>query len=272
MIDFFVSDIKFTVSLILTVVSLILAFVFYYRSLNWKTPCYSKTNRLLVDSDLLSLNPIKVLFKDEPIQTLSISHIAFWNDGKATINKDDIVRSDKLRIVARNSVKILAIEIAQINRPANKVKVIQDKENCEFFIDFDFLDFKNGFVVKIYHTGESVDDIDIEGSIKGVNSIIDIFKNEQSIGRILEKFHTRFMDKIFRITPKWFWKVDEYAESRGLIPYMLVRLPLTIIAAPFVIVYMAVGGTLVLITMVLFIINSGRYSVPKEFYSIMRYG
>ena len=272
MIDFFVSDIKFTISLILTVVSLILAFVFYYRSLNWKVPCYSKVNRLLIDADLLNRNPIKVLFKEELIKTLSISHIAFWNDGKATINGNDIVQSDKLRIIARNKTKILATEIVKINRPANNVTLTQNIERNEVVVDFDFLDFKNGFVIKIYHTGEDLDDVDILGSVKGVNNIIDINKNEHSIIGILEKFNARFMEKMVQITPKWYWKIDNYAESRGCLLHILVRIPLTLIAAPFAIVYTAIGVAFVLIAMVIFLINSGRYSLPKEFFTTMRYG
>jgi hypothetical protein len=176
MIDFIASDPKFAISLALTIFSIILAIVFYNRSRNIKLPCYSRSNRMLIDPKLIKRNPIKVTFSDEPVNALSVMHIAFWNNGRTTIDRDDVATADPLRIIAEDGCNILAADIVVTNRPASNFQANLQRQENTVIIDFDFIDYKNGAVVRLYHTGENIEDIDILGTIRGTNGILNVDK------------------------------------------------------------------------------------------------
>lgn len=272
MTDFITSDPKFAVSLALTIISIILAIIFYNRSKNIKFPCYSRSGRMLIDPKLIKRNPIKVTFNDEPVDTLSVTHIAFWNNGRTTINRDDLTISDLLRIIAKDGCNILAADVIVTNRPANNFQATLQRQENTVITDFDFIDYKNGAVVRLYHTGENIQDIDILGTIKGTNGILNVDKVGQYFAGLLERFDDEFKERLFRLIPNRLLNLVEEAQARHFVLYVLVFFPLSIVLAPFIFVYMVVGVLLVLAMMLSFIFGGGRYSLPKELYSIMRYG
>src|SRR3990167_2419551 len=85
-------------SYILATIGVILAIVFYLRSKREKRPTYQVYNRTLIEGVHTELSDLKVLYKNEPQKRVTVTKLAFWNAGRETINRVDIVDTDILRI------------------------------------------------------------------------------------------------------------------------------------------------------------------------------
>lgn len=270
MSDFITSDPKFTISLVLTIFSIILAYYFYYRSLNIKLPCYNRRSRLLINPTLTAQNPIKVTFNKKAVNTLSLAYIAFWNNGRATINRDDIAGTDPLRIVSSKDCRILAADIAVANRAVNNFKVTLLQESNVITIDFDFIDHKNGAVIRIYHTGVDHQDIDLIGTIKGTSGILNVGKSEETFITRQKKFQNEVSTRLFGSTPRrWIkYMVQPSNTIQGFILSVIVSIPVAIIALPFLLILIVGSMILFLLSMLSWLLNMWRYSMPEELDSV----
>src|SRR4051812_15083955 len=74
----------------ITVISLILAYVFYKRSLRVKAPCWDIVNNNLVSESVSKLDGLEVLYGRVPVARLSVARVIFWNGGSETILESDI--------------------------------------------------------------------------------------------------------------------------------------------------------------------------------------
>jgi hypothetical protein len=272
MLNFITSDPRFNiVSLALAVLSVVLAIIFYYRSKSVKIPCYGRKSQTLVTPELMEHSPLRVTFNSKPVETLTMTYVAFWNDGKATIGGEDVAATDPLRIVADEKCDILAAEIICSNRPANGFKVNLRRQDRVVHINFDFVDNKNGVVIRIYHTGQENQDIDIIGTIKGANGILNVDRADERAINTIERVDKWFKERLFLLAPKRLLDLDFEAEARqNLILSFLVSLPLTILLSPFIAVYVMVMVLLIFITMMR-LLFAKRYTMPKELYLRMKY-
>lgn len=272
LIQFLLSDPRVNlISLILTGFSIVLAVVLYVRSVTVKVPRFSIRTRIIIAPELAKDNPIRITFLDNPIENLSLTHIAFWNSGRATISHSDIAESDPLRIVV-NDARILSAEITIMNRPANSFKATLDPEDGALYIYFDFVDHMDGAILQIYHTADSPESLKIMGTIKGAkqlqnqDKVMDIFLN------IMEKHQELFLGFLDRITPKWLRNLLREVESQqNFVGLFLLHLILYVVWGPFIISYMISGVLIVFIGMIYtfsaLFLNSQR--MPKELYRVM---
>jgi hypothetical protein len=273
MIEFITSDLWFNIiSSALAILSLILAFVFYYRGKNTKVPYYSRRSTTLLDRELIVRNPIKVTFLDRPVDTLTITYVALWNNGRATIIRDDIAATDPLRVVADDGFDLLAADIICENRPANNFSLSLRREENIAVIDFDFIDYRNGAVLRIYHTGGEDQPVDIVGTIKGAEGIKNADRAGELLGDILDRLTMELMSRPFRLVPRWWLKLTERMDSRqSFILYVLTRLPLIIIVGPFIAIYMVATTVVILASMLYFPIDIWRHRLPRELYLTFSY-
>jgi hypothetical protein len=272
MIQFITSDPRFNiVSLALAILGIILAIIFYYRSKSIKNPCYSRTGKTLIDCKLMERNPIEVTFLDEPVETLTITYVALWNNGRATISRDDIAVTDPLRIVASDGCTILAADIVCENRPTNKFEISLQRQDNAVVIDFDFIDYKDGMVVRLYHVGKDYQDIDVRGTVKGASGLLNVDKTAEFWVNTLGRLDQQFKDRVFRRTiPKWLLRVMEKARARqNLIFVVFASLPLLILLTPFVLVYMLVMSIVFFIGVLYLPFVTWRYRLPEELYVTM---
>ena len=82
------------VSIIVGLVGLVMAYVFYRRSRRAKEPCWAIRTRNLIAGSDSRLNDLEVLFKGHGVQDLWVSRVAFWNEGAETINRADLVATN----------------------------------------------------------------------------------------------------------------------------------------------------------------------------------
>jgi len=156
---------------LLTVFFGILSIVLYRRGKKEKRPRYCTHGPNLFWDLTKHVDGIKVHFPghSDPIPSLTITKLLFWNDGKDTIDyKRDVSRVEPIRIVCRREgVEILQADIIQANQPANMFSetVSQDKKVVN--LTFDHVDKDEGVALQVFHTGAWDGDLEVKGKIKG---------------------------------------------------------------------------------------------------------
>ncbi len=272
-LQFLISDPRVNVvSFVLTVLGVVLTIVFYLRSMNIKEPCYSIHSETIITPELAKKNPIKITFFDKPVENLSLTHVAFWNAGRATISRSDMTEVDPLRIVTDNA-SILSVNLVKENKIANKFEFVLHPDNNSIRIDFDFIDHMNGAVIAIYHTGQSSDALQLLGTIKGATSLHDV---DKTVNVAVDFFISRldsFMEMPFRLIPKWLWRLLDEVEMRQnfIYSYLLIAL-LSILFIPFFVLYVFFGfiGFILFSLSLIPSLFSRRHRMPKELFGVIK--
>jgi hypothetical protein len=136
-----------------------------------KKPCFAINYFNLISKQIKEFSDLEIIYQDKPIDNLTISKFAFWNSGKETIYKNDLVKENPLRIVIKNNYIIYGFEIIFISEESNDFKLQLNKEKKEITITFDYLDYGQGVLLKILHSGNSRNDLDLNGKIIGVLNV-----------------------------------------------------------------------------------------------------
>ena len=119
---------------------------------------------------------------NEPIDTLCVARVAFWNQGKSSLSQDKLPSTDPLRISSSSPIKILSVETVNISRtslpisykikPENKARAKFD-DSIVFSIEGnDALEKDDGFAAKLLFTGDcSKSHLSVQGRVKSVGQI-----------------------------------------------------------------------------------------------------
>ena len=115
-----------------------------------------------------NISKVNILYEGNPIDTLTMSKVIFWNKSFPTINDSDIIEKAPLSIYIKNG-EILEACVLKGHNTSNNISVHYKDNNV--FINFDYLDRKEGGIIQIFHTGEE-NDIDVTRKIKGGRVIL----------------------------------------------------------------------------------------------------
>lgn len=179
--------------LLLAIGSLAASIYFFRKSRKEKAPVFLIKTFPLIKDNIAAVEGLHITINDQPIKTLSLARVAFWNKGRDTINAEDIAQSDKLRIELMGDGKIVGSKISFVRKSANSISTTT--EGNKIMISFDFLDHLDGCVVDLYHTGSQQAKVIVKGTIKGAAAI--------TKGMLEETFLLeRFLDPIFDHLPK----------------------------------------------------------------------
>lgn len=159
------------VSLLIAILGIILSIYFYQRSLKLKKPIFLVRTINLVKQNVNKIESVEILYKGDKIQNLSISKIALWNDGKDTINFNDIAQNNPIKISIDESYQILDAEIIFQKNPSNDFRIELQPNQKSAILTFDYFDFAEGTIINVYHTGESSQNISLTGTVKSVRNI-----------------------------------------------------------------------------------------------------
>ena len=154
-------------SLSIGIIGLILGILFYLKGKKNKKPIFSIRSYNLINELSGKIPQLEVLYSGNKISNLTISKIAFWNDGNATITKQDIAPADPIKILTDDKIEIFDAEILE-KIDANNFELI-NLDNKSKIISFDFLAHNEGAIFKVIHSGKSSKDISIVGTIIGSN-------------------------------------------------------------------------------------------------------
>ena len=160
------------VSLIIAVLGVALAIIFYIKGKKVKLPCYTFRSNNLVKDLVSRIDPLEMRYSGKQIENLTVTKIAFLNAGRDTIDKRDIVSADPLTVHVKGGYKILEpIKLYEIN-PSNQFSTITSEDRSYFTLQFDYVDKEEGVVIQFFHTGLSNEDVEISGRIKGAGELI----------------------------------------------------------------------------------------------------
>lgn len=125
----------------------------------------------LVRENVQKIDTVNILYAGNKVNNLSITKIAFWNDGKETINNSDVAQNNPIRLIIDKDCIFLDAEIIYQKNPSNDFNISISNDNKYVDITFDYFDFEEGIVLQVFHTGNKSDDITLVGQIKSVKNI-----------------------------------------------------------------------------------------------------
>ncbi len=157
--------------LIFAIVGIIASFYFYKKSHRLTSAAFMIRTIRLINNRHNKLPALNISSGDEPINTLSISKVALWNDGSDTINADSIAKNNTLRIAIDPRYEILGADIQFEKNKSNDFKIALAEDHQSVKINFDYFDRDEGVVIQLYHTGRRSADISVVGQIKSCREI-----------------------------------------------------------------------------------------------------
>lgn len=153
-------------SFVLTVISLITAYIFYKKSKIERCLSYKITTIDLIKSGISKLSSLKIIFKEKEINSLSLAQIKIINTGNVALRDEDIAPSKKITIHLLNKAEILDISCPLQKNKTTTINITKVDDNTVNII-FDFMNPSDYIYLKIIHTGVSKSDISITASIIG---------------------------------------------------------------------------------------------------------
>lgn len=154
-------------SFLLALVGIILAVIFFIRSRRTKASQYAIWSTNLIRDFTSRLESLEMTYAGERISDLTATKLAFWNNGKDTINGRDIAAANPLMVKAKDEYKILDSSVLYAKNAANQFSIKCSDDGSYVLIQFDYLDQGEGGILQLLHTGKSSDDIEVCGTIKG---------------------------------------------------------------------------------------------------------
>jgi hypothetical protein len=158
------------ISLAVGIVGVVLAVVLYRWGRKDKKPLWSIKNNNLVRGFSKQVPNLDIKYDGQNVETLSVCKIVFWNAGSETIRGDDIADADPLTIAPLNNTKLLDVKLLEDNSKPSRFLISTKPDMTAAFLNFDFVDKDQGVVIQAIHTGASVNDLCVKGTIKGAGA------------------------------------------------------------------------------------------------------
>lgn len=180
---------------------------------------------------------------EERLDSVYVRFLRFVNLGRESIRKDDIAPANPLRISVEG-VRTLDITLSGVSRSVNRVALTKQsisEDNYSANITFDYLDHKDGAVIKILTVGGEGTPViygDIIGIPSGIKNVDDVSSRNTSllsgIGTILIVllFLSAFVLSFF----VFYWVTGAWTNVWLLmLPFLALVIPSIIIAIPMVV-------------------------------------
>lgn len=153
------------ITLILALIGIFLTIYFAVKSRRKKEPICLMRTISLISSNVKKIERLNILYRKIEIENLSVTKLAFWNNGKETIRSSDIAPKNPIQITIKSDFRILSCDIIYQKNESNGfvLKLSADKKNI--IVSFDYVDYLEGIVMQIYHTGNSSSDLVIDGHV-----------------------------------------------------------------------------------------------------------
>lgn len=154
------------------IVAFLSSVYFYKKSKKSRVPTYIVRTINLVKDKIQKIDTVEIRYNGDVVRNLSISKIAFWNDGKETINSTDIASAKPIKVRIDDDCIFLDADIVYTKNDANNFNFCISEDKKTIDLSFDYCDYKEGIVLQIYHTGNGSTDLFIDGQVKSVKKII----------------------------------------------------------------------------------------------------
>lgn len=160
---------------------------FYSHGVSNRKQCFAAkySSYEIIKQGKNTIKNLELTFDGKEIHDLTITKFAIWNCGNKVIHGTDIVPTQKLRVIADESTDILEAQIITESDESNCFQ-INDKENSEVILDFDYVDSREGIVLQILHTG-NIDSLKVDGKIKGGKPIKQVGSERKKKNPLIKK-------------------------------------------------------------------------------------
>ena len=175
------------VSIICGVLGVVLAIYFGIKSLPKKKIKVIISSNELITQENADISKLKIIYNEKNIESLTVTKVIFWNGSLPTINDTDIVRAVPFTVSLKTGT-ILDISVLKGHDTSNKIDALPLNDNTAQ-ISFEYLDYKEGGVLQIIHTG-SENSVKISKKLKGgcIKTVNQEDINSVRVGLILLSF------------------------------------------------------------------------------------
>jgi len=187
---------------IVGVLGVFATYYYYRKSIREKRPVFSVRPMSVFNNKRLKLYDIEVKYKGIIVDSLTITKFAFFNAGKDTIEQSHLVSKNPITIYDINGSPFYDVEILDSNVELNNLQIQWDKSKIT--INFDFLDFNQGVVLKIIHAGKGKE-LKMRDTIKGNRriksmdpSFTTLTREDSLYGAFYDDDPNFFMTDVFR--------------------------------------------------------------------------
>jgi hypothetical protein len=109
---------------------------------------------------------LQLAYKGRRIHNATISTIRLWNSGTEEIRRDDIPKTDPIRISLPETVEILEHNVLKETRDGNRVECsLRSPSLLE--VSFEYLNPGDGAIIQLLHTGDLESKAELNGDIMG---------------------------------------------------------------------------------------------------------
>lgn len=156
-----------TIISLIGVVITIIALIMQIKDKKRKAIYYTISSNILVDEKVSQINGIKVLFKDNEVNTIVVTNIKIWNGGNEILEPSDFYPENSLKISIPNDEQILAVGVSDETAEECKFTITNNNKNNEAGVSFYCLEPKQSVSLIVYHTNTNEKETKILGKIKG---------------------------------------------------------------------------------------------------------
>lgn len=208
--------------LLLAILSIVVSYLLYLKSKKTKKPTYLIKSFNLVKDQISKIEQVKILYEEEIIKNLTVTKISFWNKGKETINRIDIAPKDKIRVDITKGHRILNANIVYQKKLANNFTIDLNKSQKCLKIDFDYFHFNEGVIIELYHTGTSSEELELNGTIKGVK---EFQKGEVKKDYLIDLVYDNTLGLPEKKLNRFWWKIYFFITLPLFIPMIFILIP-----------------------------------------------
>jgi len=155
------------ISLILTIFGIIISVIFYYKTKKDTIPSYAIRSLEIVELAAYQSQQLQIYYSGKQVKRLTITRLAFWNGGKATLESHNIAQKDPIKLVLKAGDNILDAKIIYEKNPSNQFNYSINNNLDELLISFEYLDKYEGGIIQIIHTNQHNDSFELQGTVKG---------------------------------------------------------------------------------------------------------
>jgi hypothetical protein len=163
-IDFLSSG--FTGSM-LGIAGLIYAVYTYRKSKIGKRLTSTRESIEIIDPDNESSEKIEITYEGIKVPRVIKSKIILWNSGNKTIDGNDNVEKDPIRVEFGSEDRIISSSIIKTTNQSNGAELNVKEDKRILFFSFDYLDPKDGVCIEVIHTEKRIRP-KVTGKIKGM--------------------------------------------------------------------------------------------------------
>jgi hypothetical protein len=209
--------------LVLAILSIVLAFYFYFKSKKEKRPVFHSKTISLFDASPIIANKLEIKYNGSVVNNLLLTRIAFWNAGRESIRSEDIAPNSPFLITAPDDIIIYDFEVVDQN-PVNNFKIEKLNEQT-IKVTFDFIDLNDGVIINIFRSSNKKSGLTISGKFIGCKIAHGIQTN-------------KFADKIDVLAKPLNYLMNEKGLAKKIlagllfIPTAAVLIPLFLIILP----------------------------------------